>query len=326
VAGRRPGGRRGRARSGDGPGRVSGQADKEHTGGRLRRLLASPAGVIAGALTALFTALVVGVGQELVPKENLADLFRGGDPFSVTVATDVPQEAVPGAVARERLDSAESQQAIESMRAPFKEAIGKARLVPADQTTIYMQLTGQRSQPVNVIGMHIRVLKREAPLTGTLLLGPGPQGDSPNIVLQATVDDPSSKLVELVNGVPAQQPYFATRHVSVARGEAVPFALFTRAGHCYCEWDVAVDFVADGRQSVLYVGRNGIVHGDRDPRPFAISAVPPRIENYGVVYALPVEATTDFSYRRLSSDRYCEVVSAFYGSSDVEKGLSRWAC
>jgi hypothetical protein len=300
--------------------------EERRPGGRLGRLLTSPAGIIVGALTALFTALVVGVGQELIPKENLADVFRGGDPFTVTVSTDVPQESVPGAVARERLDSPDSQRAVESMRAPYKEAVGNVKLVPAGQTEIYLQLRGRRSQPVNIIGMHVRVLRREPPLTGTLLLGPGPQGDSPDVVLQTTIDEPSPRLIELSAEGLAQQPFFATHHVSLSLGETVLFALFTKVGHCYCEWDVAVEYVADGKPAVLYAGRNGIVHSDRDPRPFAISALPPRIQDYDVVYSLPFEVTTDFTYRRLSSDRYCDAVSGFYGNSNPDKGLPGWAC
>jgi hypothetical protein len=294
--------------------------------GRIRRLLTSPIGILLGALAALFTAIVVGVGQELIPKENLADQLRRGDPFAVTVVTEPPHEAVPGAVARERLDSPESQRVIESMRAPFSEAVGKAQFVPANQTQIHLQLTGQRSQPVNVIGMHIRVLKREPPLTGTLLLGPGPQGSSPDVVLQATVDDRSPRLVEFGGQSSTKEPYFATHHISLARAETVAVVLFTAAGHCYCEWDIAIDYLVDGKQSVLYAGRGGIVHGDGDPRPFAISALPARIQDYGVVYALPGQSTADFHYRRISSDGYCDAVSAFYADAYPEKALPRWAC
>jgi hypothetical protein len=292
----------------------------------MRRVLASPVGILLGAFAALATALVVGVGQELIPKESLADLFRRGDPFTVTVVTDPPHEAVPGAVARERLDSLDSQRAIESMRPPFSEALGRSRFVPANQAATYLQLTGQRSQPVNVTGIHIRVLKREPPLTGTLLLGPGPQGSSPDVVLQATVDDPSPRLIESGGQATSREPYFATHHISLSRAETVRVVLFTTASHCYCEWDVAIDYLADGKQAVLYAGRDGIVHGDRDPRPFAISALPPRIQDYGVVYTLPVEGSGGLYYRRISSASYCDAVSAFYASAYPEKALGRWAC
>jgi hypothetical protein len=323
---RRRRGRQGSARSLDRTGQGAPGREQGRSGGRIRRLLASPIGILLGALAALFTAIVVGVGQELIPKENLADQFRRGDPFTVTVVAEPPHEAVPGAVARERLDSLDSQRVIESMRAPFSEAVGKARFVPASQTQIHLQLTGQRSQPVNVIGMHIRVLKREPPLTGTLLLGPGPQGSSLDVVLQATVDDLSPRLVEFGGQNSAQQPYFATHRISLARAETVSVVLFTTVGHCYCEWDLAIDYLADGKQSVLYAGRDGIVHGDRDPRPFAISALPARIQDYGVVYTLPAQVTTDFHYRRISSDQYCDAVSAFYAQAYPEKALGRWAC
>jgi hypothetical protein len=282
--------------------------------------------VLVAAVSALITALVVGVGQELFPKENLADRLRPGDAIGVTVATDEPQAAVPGAVARERLDSPDSQRAVEAIRPPFPDALGKVQLVPASRTRIYLQLTGRRSQPVNVIGMRIQVLRRQAPLTGTFFLGPGPQGDSPDLVLQATVDDPAPKLTEPAADASVKEPYFTTHHVSLSRGESVPIVMFVKAAHGYCEWDIAVEYVADGKTAVMHVGKNGIMRGDRGDRPFAISALPPRIQNYGVVYTFPAEGAGDSYYRRISSDQYCSAVSAFYGADYRDLALDRWAC
>jgi hypothetical protein len=188
---------------------------------------------------------------------------------------------------------------------------------------VHLQLTGQRSLPVDVVGMRIRVLRRQPPLTGTLLLGPGPQGSNPNIVLRATVDDPAPKLTEVNGDTVVQQPYFASHHISLSRGETVPVALSTEAVHGYCEWDIAIEYVADGKSAVMYVGRNGIVHGDRDPRPFAVSALPPRMGDYGVVYTFPAYSTGNVYYRRISPDQYCSAVSTFYGR---DSALGKWAC
>jgi hypothetical protein len=321
-------GRRGRPIGRGSPSRTSQSATDRESGvahSRLRRLLSSPIAVMVAAVSALITALVVGVGQELFPKENLADRLRPGDAIGVTVATDEPQAAVPGAVARERLDSPDSQKTVEAIRPPFPDALGKVQLVPASQTRIYLQLTGQRSQPVNVIGMRIRVLRRQAPLTGTFLLGPGPQGDTSDLVLQATVDDPAPKLTQLADG-PVQEPYFSTHHKTLSRGESVPIVMFTKAAHGYCEWDVAIEYVADSKTAVMHVGRNGIMRGDRNDRPFAISALPPRIESYGVVYTFPAQGVGDSYYRRISSDQYCSAVGAFYAAGYRDLALERWAC
>jgi hypothetical protein len=327
VAGSR--GRRGRrlVRESAARTRESGAEPQQGAGvGRLRRLLSSPVTILVAAVSALVTALVVGVGQELLPKENLADRLRTGDAIGVTVVADEPQAAVPGAVARERLDSPDSQRAVEAIRPPFPEAVGKVQLVPASSMQIYLQLTGKRSQPVDIIGMRVRVLRRQAPLTGTFLLGPGPQGSSPDVVLQATVDDPAPRLTEVTNGTAAQEPYFASHHVSLARGETVPFVLFAKATRSYSEWDIAIDYVADGKNAVAYVGRNGLVQGNRDSRPFAISALPPRIQDYGVVYTFPADGVGDSYYRRIDSDHYCSAVSTFYGAAYGDRKLHSWAC
>jgi hypothetical protein len=321
-------GRRGRRIGRGSPGRTSEPAterDPEAPRSRLRRVASSPLAVLVAAVSALVTALVVGVGQELFPKENLADRLRPGDAIGVTVSTEEPQAAVPGAVARERLDSPDSQKAIEAIRPPFSDAVANVPLVPASQTRIFLQLTGQRSQPVNVIGMRIRVLRREPPLTGTFLLGPGPQGDTADLVLQATVDDPAPKLSEPAGGS-IQQPYFSTHHASLSRGQTVPIVMFMKAAHCYCEWDVAIEYVSDGKTGVTHVGKSGIMRGARGDRPFAITALPPRIQDYGVVYTFPAQGAGDSYYRRVPADQYCSAVSAFYANSYRELALERWAC
>ena len=300
--------------------------DEIRSDSRLRRLLASPVGIAIAAISALVTALVVGVGQELLPKELLADRLRPGDPISVTVVPSVPQAGVPGAAARERLDSPTMQRAVEAMRPPFPEALGKTQLVPASQTEIVLQLIGRRSQPVEIVGMHIRVLHREAPLTGSFLLGPGPQGGGPDVLLRATVDDPVPRLTHVVQGTDTQEPFFASHHISLMRGESVPVALFITAGHGYCEWDLAVDYLADGKAATLFVGRNGVVHGERDDRPFAISALPPRIHDYGVVYTFPAQTVGDSYYKRITADQYCPAVRRFYSNAYRERALESWAC
>jgi hypothetical protein len=109
----------------------------------------------------------------------------------------------------------------------------------------------------------------------------------------------------------------------VSHGETVAITLITEAVHSYCEWAIAIEYVADGKSAMTYVGRNGVVHGDRDDRPFAISALPPRIEDYGVVYTFAAFTTGDFYYRRIPPDQYCSAVTGFYGKHAT---LRRWAC
>lgn len=170
------------------------------------------------------------------------------------------------------------------------------------------------------------MLYQEAPLTGTFLLGPGPQGAGPEVVLQTTVDDRASRLTERTPGMPASEPYFASHHITLSHGETVTIALFTSAVHGYSQWDLVVDYIADGKTAVMYVGRNGVIHGNLDPRPFAISALPPRIQDYGVVYTFPAQTVGDSYYRRINPDEYCSAVCTFYANTYRDRALDRWAC
>ncbi len=154
---------------------------------RLPGFLRSPATAVVAAAGALLTALVVGVGLELFPVQEIADRLQLGDSIGVTVVSLEPQAGVPGAAARERLASDASARAVEAMRAPLPRTVGGTPLVAIGWTTVYLDLRGRRSRPVDILDMRIRVLARAAPLAGTLLLGPGPQGGDANLVLQATV-------------------------------------------------------------------------------------------------------------------------------------------
>jgi hypothetical protein len=182
-------------------------------------------------------------------------------------------------------------------------------VIAAHQTGVSLQLQGRRSAGVDIVDMRVRVLGTGPPLTGTLVLGPGPQGADESTVLQTTVDDPVPRLTQ----AGSDQPYFATHHVTLAHDEPFLLVLTVTAARAAVRWDLEIDYVADGRAGTEYVGAGGVVHGDADPQPFAITATPPRLREYRVVYTTDVR-DPDWRVRLVTPDQDCAAEHALYPS------------
>jgi hypothetical protein len=260
------------------------------------------------AIGALLTALVVAVGKQLFPTPDVADRLRlGQPPIDVTVTPWATLSAVPGAASRDRLDTPALRPEIDG-RAPGDLPVNLP-IVAAGSMSISLELRGQRSAGVDIVGMRVRVLRQGPPLTGTILLGPGPQGASEKVVLETTVDDPVPRLAE----AGSRQPYFTGHHVTLGLDELFLLTLAPAAARSSLQWDLAIEWVADGRIGTEYVGAGGVVTGDHDPRPFEITAVAPRLSDYGVVYA----ADSDMVYRLLTPDRYCAAEPALQAGRGI---------
>jgi len=280
-------------------------------------LLHSPIGAVGAAVAALLTAVVVGVGLELVPVREIADQLRFGDPISATIVSDPPEAGVPGAATNVTLAGDADQREITNLRPPLPSKVRGAPLVPVGWMAVLVELRGRRSEPVDVLNAHVRVLRCQPPLTGTFLLGPGPQGSEESLVLSTTVDDLAPRLLGAGDG----QPYFPGHRLTLARDETVAMTIEERSTRSYCEWDLALDYVTNGHRGTAYVGSGGVVSGSHDGQPFTITARPPRIERYGAVYGIDTSLTSEFRYERLTRDRYCSVVRVLYRST-----FDDWAC
>jgi hypothetical protein len=53
------------------------------------------------------------------------------------------------------------------------------------------------------------------------------------------------------------EPYFAAHHVSVKSGEQVVFMVRAFTSKCYCEWELLVEAVVDGKDQVFTVKDGG---------------------------------------------------------------------
>jgi hypothetical protein len=118
---------------------------------------------------------------------------------------------------------------------------------------VRLVVTGQHERPVLITGLRANVLRRERPLSKTLVYGP-PQGAGENIQVGLDLDSrtPSARSFDKDKRFLAE-PYFAAHHVSVKPGEQVVFTVRAFTSKCYCEWELLVTAVVDGKDQVFSV-------------------------------------------------------------------------
>jgi hypothetical protein len=139
---------------------------------------------------------------------------------------------------------------------------------------IRLVITGQHERPVLVTGLRANVVRRERPLSQTLVYGP-PQGAGENIQVGLDLDARTPSGRSFRDGRFLDEPYFAAHHVSVKPGEQVVFTVRAFTSKCYCEWELLVDSVVDGKDQVL-----SVKDGDQPFRTTAFAAVYQTIYNF----------------------------------------------
>ena len=132
-----------------------------------------------------------------------------------------------------------------------------------EHSQLRLIVTGQHDAPVIITGIRARILKRDQPLSGTVVYGP-PQGVGVDIQIGMDLDavSPVARMIDA--GGRLGSPYFAGKHVSVKRGERVVFSIRAFTDACYCEWELVVDADVDGKQQAFLV-KDGV-------RPFRTTA------------------------------------------------------
>jgi hypothetical protein len=146
---------------------------------------------------------------------------------------------------------------------------------------VRLVITGQHERPVLITGLRANVLRRERPLSKTLIFGP-PQGAGENIQVGLDLDSrtPSARGFDSKNFL--AEPYFAAHHVSVKPGEQVVFTVRAFTSKCYCEWELLVDGVVDGKEQVFRV-----TDGDQPFRTTAFATAYETISTFAVSVAGP---------------------------------------
>ena len=257
---------------------------------RLRSVTKSVAKVfVVPVILAPIVALVTG----FLDVPSLIDRVRPGDPVAVNI-TDV---GTGTAAAPQRLDSLSWQKVIQSRDlAQCSGGFGKsglpgAPLIPAERDVQQLALTARRSR-VTITSLSVRVLRHDKPLTGALFYvspalacgGHGGPGSFEADEFQSDLDATPVKLERVESGLSVKRTPAAKYVLPIDDGHTVPlwFRLWSTSGSW--TWDVKMSVTVRGASQVIYVGSNGIVHGNEDPAPFVFTALAPHAGDYGVIY------------------------------------------
>jgi hypothetical protein len=135
-----------------------------------------------------------------------------------------------------------------------------------EHSQVRLVLTGQHERPVLITGLRANVLRREPPVSGTIVYGP-PQGAGENIQVGLDLDSRTPSARSFDDKQFLAEPYFAAHHVSVKSGEQVVFTVRAFTSKCYCEWELLVTAVVDGKDQVFRVK-----DGDRPFRTTAFAS------------------------------------------------------
>jgi hypothetical protein len=139
---------------------------------------------------------------------------------------------------------------------------------------VRLVVTGQHERPVLITGLRTNVLRRERPLSNTIVYGP-PQGAGENIQVGLDLDSrtPYARSFNKKNFL--AEPYFAAHHVSVKPGEQVVFMVRAFTSKCYCEWELLVSAVVDGKDQEF-----SVKDGDQPFRTTAFATAYETIYNF----------------------------------------------
>jgi pSer/pThr/pTyr-binding forkhead associated (FHA) protein len=131
---------------------------------------------------------------------------------------------------------------------------------------------GEHERPVVIVGMQANIIKRERPLSGTLVFGP-PEGAGENIEIGFDLDSRSQVAHSVDSEMVLGGSYFATHRVSLKRGEQAVFSIRAFTAKHFCEWELQVDTMIDGKPKAFVV-KDG-------QRPFRTTAF---ADTYHTVY------------------------------------------
>lgn len=143
-----------------------------------------------------------------------------------------------------------------------------------EHSQVRLVVTGQHERPVFITGLRANVLRRERPLSQTIVFGP-PQGAGENIQVGLDLDSLTPSARRFDDKQFLAEPYFAAHHVSVKPGEQVLFTVRAFTSKCYCEWELLVDAVVDSKDQVF-----SVKDGDQPFRTTAFATAYQTIYNF----------------------------------------------
>jgi hypothetical protein len=294
--------KRRRARDGQHPPTQRRQPVKPSTDdGSFRQFLARPPGRVIATLAVLGTlaAFLWGTGVQNVLSDKIADATHSTSPVGVVV--EESEDGFPGWASSKLLPS------------PTRAGPAADGSVPAGEEQIALQLIGNRHKTVDIYRMGILVLRRRSPLIGTYQPTLGGGGTNAvqlqvNLTGQgATIGEPNTTSPTNDFWTPAPlKPYFIGRHITLSPGEMVPVAMYVRAFQNYYEWDLVIDFVYDGQKQTVFANQSGIVRNAKEGSPFRVTALAPRLNEYGEVLVGGLRVPpSDYCKENSTLDTWC---------------------
>jgi hypothetical protein len=119
-------------------------------------------------------------------------------------------------------------------------------------TPVQLVLQGKRSQRVTITDIHALILKRAAPLTGTLLHCPS-AGEGAQIPIGLNLDELDS-VARFTNADGSLgNPYFAKNYVTLEKNEVITFEIAAETTSSYCEWNLRLDLLVDGQRQTMTI-------------------------------------------------------------------------
>jgi hypothetical protein len=117
---------------------------------------------------------------------------------------------------------------------------------------VQLVIQGGARAPMVIREMRARIVSRHSPISSTLVYGP-PQGEG--AVTEIAFDlDSSDAVARRVNeaGLPAA-PYFAGTFLTLQAGESIAFSIRAYTQAFYCEWEIEISAVVNGKGESLIV-------------------------------------------------------------------------
>lgn len=222
-------------------------------------LLAAFGGMIGAVITFYLSAQQEVRAQRAVETDQVA---ADGRTPAVGVENQRYAEGVlHSASTSRRLELPEVQRALhsESSILPTGENVGVGEIQRIDSEPsqprvfdqLFFTLIGQHYTPVEITDISIRVIKRQDPLSGTLVRAP-PQGANVDESIGFDLDSGDRKAKVMIAGgsnpADSDHNYFDEKQVTLQRDERLEFKVTVFTATCYC--DFVFDITTDDGQVV----------------------------------------------------------------------------
>jgi hypothetical protein len=138
-------------------------------------------------------------------------------------------------------------------------------------TSLHLLVQGSNSNGVTITGMHVRIVKRSAPLTGAYVFCQG-AGSEAAMPINFNLNDRSPGAL----GAPGKPSFFANGSVvHLSNGEVYPFNVAATVSGTTVEWDIEASVIVNGQSTTITINDNG--------RPFETTTTLP-LGQYGDLY------------------------------------------